>query len=140
MPRSASARLCLLLGLLLLVPAPAAADDAGAIRSVIERQLDAFQRDDGIAAFSFAAPRIQEKFGTAEIFMEMVQRGYPAVYRPREVEFRRLQLEGDGGLQDVFFLGPDGQPQIGLYMMQRQPDGRWRINGVQMLRAPDSMT
>ena len=66
----------MVLGLSLINPirAPAAADagladsDQAAIRTAVESQLAAFQRDDGAAAFSYAAPAIQEKFGTPENF------------------------------------------------------------------------
>ena len=111
-----------------------------AIRSVIESQLAAFQRDDGVKAFSFASPGIRRKFGTAETFMQMVKTGYPSVYRPREVEFRALRQRGDLLQQEVLFVGPDGQPLLALYTMEQQADGSWRIAGVVLIKAPDAMT
>ncbi|MFQ6017170.1 MAG: DUF4864 domain-containing protein [Kiloniellaceae bacterium] len=133
------------LGLALSLP-PVSADEAGlseadrrSIRGVIESQLQAFRRNDAALAFSFAAPGIREKFGTPENFMTMVRTGYPAVYRPREVEFRGLRRPGREPVQEVLFVGPDGAPVLALYAMQRQPDGSWRINGVYMLDAPDEM-
>lgn len=105
------------------------AADRGQIRSVIESQLAAFQRDDGAAAFGFAAPSIRRMFGTAESFMSMVRSGYAPVYRPREVEFRDL-IDLDGRLtQRVLLVGPDGQVVVAHYFMERQPDGSWRIAG-----------
>ena len=64
-------------------------------------------------------------------FMRMVQTGYRPVYRPREVEFQGIEPgeDGDGLVQHVLLIGPDGQPVEALYLMQRQPDGSWRING-----------
>lgn len=115
---------------------PGEADQA-AIRGVIADQLAAFQRDDGPAAFAFASPFIQQKFGTPEIFMEMVRTGYRPVYRPREVQFRELVMEGGRLYQKVFLIGPDGEPVLALYEMQRQPDGSWRINGCILTRSPD---
>ena len=134
-----------LLGLLALfalgMGGPAAAQSADAdalvIRQVIESQMAAFQRDDGPGAYAFASPTIQQKFGSADIFMEMVRTGYAAVYRPRTVEFRGLHSEGGRLLQDVFVVGPDGNPALAIYEMQRQPDGSWRINGCWLTRAPD---
>ena len=38
--------------------------DRAAIRQVIEAQVDAFRRDDGSAAFSYASPVIQGMFGS----------------------------------------------------------------------------
>lgn len=111
--------------------------DQAAIRQVIESQLSAFQRDDASGAYSYATPMIQEKFGNAEFFLEMVRTGYSAVYRPREVEFRDLTQEDGILIQQVFVVGPDGKPVLALYEMQRQPDGSWRINGCYFTTAPD---
>jgi hypothetical protein len=137
----AISRLLLLIWPLFLAM-PAASQDAPpaeaqAIHDVIQSQLDAFQRDDAATAYSFAAPSIKQMFTTPEIFMEMVKTGYQPVYRPREVEFRDLKVENGALLQDVFLVGPDGQPVIARYSMEKQPDGNWRINGCWFVKAPD---
>jgi hypothetical protein len=111
--------------------------DRVAIRSVIEAQLAALKKDDGPLAFSYSSPSIQEKFGTAEHFLYMVKTGFPSVYRPREVQFRELETHTDMPRQSVFFIGPDGEPVLGIYLMQRQPDGTWKINGCTLTAAPD---
>uniref|UniRef100_UPI00403F8DA0 DUF4864 domain-containing protein n=1 Tax=Microcoleus sp. OTE_8_concoct_300 TaxID=2964710 RepID=UPI00403F8DA0 len=46
--------------------------DRATIRSVVEKQLQAFQKDDAAGAFAFASPGIQQQFRTAENFMHMV--------------------------------------------------------------------
>lgn len=140
------AQLALAFALILAPPlaAPAGAQesglaesDAAAIRQVIENQLAAFQRDAAPEAFGYASPTIQQKFQSAETFMSMVRSGYPQVYRPQEVEFRDLSVEEVGPVQDVFVIGPDGQPAIARYVMQRQPDGSWRIDGCFITPAAD---
>jgi hypothetical protein len=111
-------------------------EDRAAIRSVIERQLDAFAHDDGEAAFGFASPAIRGMFGSAEIFMAMVREGYRPVYRPRSVSFNQL-VEANGALvQLVDLVGPDGVPVTAAYEMLLLPDGTWRINGCTLLRGP----
>jgi hypothetical protein len=138
-------RIAALFWLLVALPA-AAADpalgegDRAAIRGVIERQLGAFQRDDASAAFAFASPSIQDQFATADNFMRMVRQGYLPVYRPREVSFGAL-VEIEGQLvQRVLLVGPDGAPVMALYMMERQPDGSWRINGCILTQSDDKAT
>lgn len=118
--------------------APGSAD-AAAIRGAIERQLDAFRRDDAAAAFAITSPGIQEKFGAPDQFMDMVKSGYRPVYRPREIEFRALDFTEDGPVQKVLFVGPDGRPVLALYRMERQADGSWRIGGC-VLVEPDDRT
>jgi hypothetical protein len=110
--------------------------DRAAIRQVIEAQLAAFQHDDGPGAYGFASPTIQQKFINPDIFMQMVRSGYPAVYRPQEVEFRELALQDGLLLQHVYLVGPDGRPVMAVYEMQRQPEGSWRINGCWLAQIP----
>ncbi len=114
--------------------------DTTAIRGIIEQQLAAFGRDDGPGAFAFASPGIREKFGSPEIFMEMVRRHYPPVYRPAGVAFQALEDSPRGLVQEVLLTGSDGRSVTALYIMERQPDGSWRIDGVYLLEAPDLTT
>ncbi len=115
----------------------AAAEPEDAIHAAIDGQLRAFRAGDAEAAFSFAAPVIRWKFGTADNFMDMVRTGYPAVYRPRSVAFGDLKPLGEGWAQDVHIIGADGLGVIARYIMQRQDDGAWRIAGVQVRPAPE---
>lgn len=118
-------------------PGGVTAADRAAMEDVIRRQIDAFRRDDGQAAFSFATPDIRRMFRTPEIFMSMVRQGYAPVYRPREVEFRDV-IERDGAVvQRVYLVGPDGTPVIALYTMERQSDGIWKIGGCTLLKSDD---
>lgn len=104
-------------------------NDAIAIRSLIEHQLAAFQKDDAQGAFAFASAAIQAQFGTPENFMQMVKTSYPAVYRPRSVFFERITSIQGNITQPVLLLAPDGVPFRALYFMEKQPDNAWRING-----------
>lgn len=113
-----------------------ATDDPPAIRSVIQSQIDAFQHDDGAAAYGFASPTIRQIFPLAGAFMDMVRGQYQPVYRPRSVTFGPLVDGPSGPEQKVFLVGPDGKSWVALYTLQRQPDGTWKINGCVLL--PDN--
>src|SRR5213595_142040 len=85
----------LFLALALATAAPAqdlslSESDRAQIRDVIGRQVEAFRRDDGEAAFGLASPTIQGMFGTSDVFMDMVRHGYQPVYRPRVFDFREI--------------------------------------------------
>ena len=133
----------LALFLALAVSAPARAQeaippaDAAAIQQVIQSQLDAFQHDDWQSAFGYAAPSIQAKFVSPEIFSQMVRGGYPQVYRPMNVEFRELSSTHYGPTQRVFVIGPDGHSYMAFYTMERRPDGTWRISGCHLVELED---
>lgn len=109
------------------------AADRMAIQGVIARQIDAFRRDDAGAAFAFASPGIQTQFGTPDRFLDMVRRAYPAVHRPRAMEFTGLRLGEGGVVQEVELVGPDGGLQLALYSMERDAAGAWRISGCALV-------
>ena len=136
-------RLTLIALMLLTDAALAGADesvapaDAAAIQQVIQGQMNAFKVDDWTAAFAYAAPSIQTKFESAQIFSQMVTQAYQPVYRPRGVEFREVKASEFGPTQEVFVVGPDGLSYLAYYTMERQPDGSWRISGCYLVRAED---
>ena len=143
--RRAAALLTLLLLAVLALPRPAPAEPAApgetaAVRQVIEGQLQAFQRDDGGAAFGYATPILQRKFGNPDRFMQMVQSGYDPVYRPREVEFQGAELAGEGIIQKVLFVDRNGRAWLARYTMERMGDGSWKIGGVWLEALPDLST
>jgi len=135
-------RKLLLLLVLIFALGPTQADelrpaDQQAIRTAVEGQLDAFKRDDGVAAFAYASPRIQAIFKDPETFMGMVRKDYEAVYRPKLVSFRDLESIEGNLIQPVLVVGPSGVPVTALYIMERQTDGAWRIGGCILVPEPD---
>ena len=122
--------------------AVALADDIGlpdqsAMQATISAQLEAFKKDDGAVAYSFAAPIVKNIFPTAEIFMTMVKRGYEPVFRNNTYRFTELATDGFGRpLQHVIISASDGRRYEALYAMQKMDDGSWKIAGVQIVEIP----
>lgn len=110
--------------------------DRAAIQDIIAKQVEAFGRDDGDAAFGLASPMIQGMFGSSDVFMDMVRQGYQPVYRPRAFDFREIVDLNGQPTQKVHVIGPDGRPVTAFYPMTQLPDGTWRIDGC-YLQAPD---
>jgi len=132
--RPAIAALFLLVSGVALGLTPAARADSQSIRDVISSQIDAFLADDVVAAFDHASPTIQRIFGTPERFGEMVQQGYPMVWRPAEVTFLSTEERGGRLFQNVMVRDADGALHILEYEMIEGASG-WKIDGVR-LRAP----
>ena len=107
-----------------------------AIEGTIQSQIDAFLLDDFGAAFEFAGPGIQSMFRTPENFGAMVQDGYPMVHRPQELRFGELREISGALWQKVIVQDSDGRTYVLDYRMGEYEDG-WRIDGVQILPAPD---
>jgi hypothetical protein len=111
------------------------AADREAIRRVISQQLDAFQRDDEVEAFSYASPSIQAQFKTPAEFMRMVRNGYEAVYRPRSTRFLEVFVLDGQVVQPLEVVAQDTAVVMAYYLMERQPDGTWRISGCVLGKA-----
>ncbi len=139
--RSLIAAALLSLSLATLSLAPAAAQstslppaDRAAIEAVIQKQFDAFSRDDSDGAFAQAAPEIRQLFGEADIFMRMVRGAYAPVYHHRDAAFGEIK---DGPTQIVTITGEDGRHWLAFYQMVLGEDGVWRIKGVNLVEDPD---
>lgn len=126
--------LVLTLGLAAAIPAAAQNDRDRAIRGTIQGQIDAFGQDDVTTAFGFASPSIRSMFGSAERFGQMVQQGYPMVWRQMGIEFLDLRDRGGRLVQMVLIRDLSGAYHTLAYEMVPDGDGGWRINGVQVLR------
>lgn len=134
-------RLLLCVALLLLPAAPAlgaerrvTGADLAEIRAVINRQIDAFRRDDARDAFALVSPGVQDSFGTPERFLDVVRMAYRAVYRPARVSFLDLMVIGGDVVQQVQITDRAGGLWLAYFSMQRQRDGSWRTNGCHLVR------
>ncbi|MBT8415572.1 MAG: DUF4864 domain-containing protein [Boseongicola sp.] len=107
-----------------------------AIEGTIQSQIEAFQADDFDGAFTYASPNIQTLFRSPDNFGSMVKNGYPMVWRPDELRFLELREIAGNLWQKVLIRDGAGTVHILDYQMIQTPEG-WRINGVQLLRAPD---
>jgi hypothetical protein len=130
----------LITGLFLALAAPLSAQEAVApnpeIQSTIEGQFDAFRAGDVAEAWNYASPNIQRLFRSEENFARMVEQGYPMVWNPGDIEFIDLQRLGGMLVQRVQVIDGQGNAHYLGYAMVETEAG-WRINGVQVLRAPD---
>jgi hypothetical protein len=108
----------------------AVASDAAAIRDLVEGQLAAFRARDAAAAWAPVAPSLKARFGRADLFLEMVLRGYAPLADPRSVRFDGLEVLPTGELgQWLHVVGAAGEEVDALYLLERQADGTWRTSG-----------
>lgn len=124
----------LLLSFLILCASPASADDVTTAQSIIRSQAEAFARDDAVAAYSYAAPEIRQRFSQADIFMRMVQSQYAPVYRHRSFEFGEARTADGKISQLVHIVDGDGVPWDASYTLEPQPDGSLKIVGCTLLK------
>ena len=119
-----------------LAASPALSQDAAGIEAVIRDQLSDFNARDVEGAWEHASPMIQGMFGTPRVFGSMVETGYPMVWTNERAEFLDLEERDGAWHQRVLVRDAEGRGWICDYAMVETEDG-WRINGVQILPAPE---
>lgn len=127
-------RFLILLFVTLGLSVPVLAQDRD-IKATIGAQIKALQADDFATAFTYASPSIQGIFGSAENFGVMVRRGFPMVWRPEQVKFLDLRKDEGRMIQKVMITDAQGQVHLLDYQMIDFESG-WKINGVQIIKAP----
>jgi hypothetical protein len=111
---------------------------AAGSRAIVERQFDAFRRDDGEAAYALAAPTIKEMFGDADDFMAMVRDHYAPVYRHRSADFGAFKESGDEASLEATLVDNDNVVWTALYSFRRVSSGAWLISGCMLVKAEAS--
>lgn len=106
------------------------------IKLVVQTQLKAFATDDAKRAFSLADKNIQQMFGNADQFLQMVRDTYPVVYRPASVAFFKPQLDGKAVVQRVALTDGQGNAWVAVYRLEQQENRAWRIAGCVLM--PDT--
>ena len=116
---------------------PLAPHDA-AIREVILQQIDAFGRGDDAAAFALAAPDIQAQFVGPEVFVAMIKAHYQPVHTAHKLVFpnpaRAVHNTPETRVQRVDITDRRGRNTHARYIMQKQPDGSWKIAGCHLIK------
>jgi hypothetical protein len=140
MARTGLLRLLLVLGLLMpnLV---ARADeisraDQSAFQEIINDQIAAFNADDGLRAYSHAAPVIKQLFPSPDMFMSMVRQGYQPVYRQKSFSFGEVMDDMGRPSQEVTIVDVNGQTWTAIYSFERQANGSWKISGCRLVKVP----
>ncbi|ENN87105.1 hypothetical protein RHSP_67477 [Rhizobium freirei PRF 81] len=113
-----------------------AEDPVQTAQALIQAQIGAFLHNDAAAAYSFAAPGIKALFPDKDSFFAMVKKTYQPVYHPGNYAFGKSRAIDNGAVvyQELMITGTDGKDWTAIYQITRQPDGSYKINGVQILR------
>jgi hypothetical protein len=120
----------------LLFSLPVLAGEKEDVQATINGQFQAFLEDDVRRAFTFASPSIRSIFKTPQNFGDMVQRGYPMVWRPARVTYLEHKKGAEGHTQDVQIYDSAGTAHYLRYFVTQTPNGL-KISGVQLLDAAD---
>jgi regulatory protein YycH of two-component signal transduction system YycFG len=101
------------------------------IQDSILRQIEAFANNDGEEAWAYASEGIKRRFGSAQVFVEMVREAYPAVHNATQIEFTENVPHGIFHIQVVKLKGPEGKSWDAYYRMVQTED-EWKVAGVRL--------
>jgi hypothetical protein len=114
------------------------AQEAPDVQGLISSQLDAFAHDDAAAAFAAAAPGIRSRFQDPDAFMAMVKSAYPPVYHHKSVQFGSQTRDGDQIGQTVVIVDNENEVWGGVYTLELESDGSWKISGCVLIKSAQS--
>jgi len=108
---------------------------ASAWQKAITGQVEAFRRADAVTAFSFAGAPFRKAFPDATTFMlSVAAAGYGPIFTSVSHSFGEFQqLDPASVVQQVRFVGPNGETYIAVYVLALEPAG-WRVEGVQLAK------
>ncbi len=101
------------------------------IQDSILRQIEAFANNDGEQAWAYASEGIKRRFGSSQVFVEMVREAYPAVHSATQIEFTESVPHGIFNIQVVKLKGPEGKSWDAYYRMIQVEDV-WKVAGVRL--------
>lgn len=110
---------------------PLAGDKDVEIREAILSQIEAFANNDGEQAWAHASEGIKRRFGSSQVFLDMVREAYPAVHSATAIEFTGRVAHGEFEIQTVRLAGPEGKRWDAYYNMVLT-EGVWKIAGVRL--------
>ncbi len=108
-----------------------ASDKDAEIRDTILRQIEAFANNDEEQAWAHASEGIKRRFGSSQVFVDMVREAYPAVHHATAIEFTQRVPHGAFEIQVVRLQGPEGKRWDAYYRMVLT-EGVWKVAGVRL--------
>ncbi len=107
--------------------------DAREIQEAVQTQLDALAVDDAAAAFEMATPAKRMLIGSPAHFMDIIREQYPAIYRYLGAIFSQPEVLDGIVVQTVWVTSGDRHVWLAIFGMERDENGRWKIDGCELL-------
>lgn len=107
--------------------------DENRIRDIIAQQLRSLSSLDGEAALKALTPE-KRRQGTGAEFLRSLAHAYPQLVQVWRMEFGALRAHPRGFAQHVRVLAHDRSHLDAVYLVQRQEDGSFLIEGCMLRR------
>lgn len=104
-----------------------------AIQNAVQLQIDALAKDDADGAFALTSADTRNRLGTPDNFLRLIKEQYDPVYRHRLAIFSSPQVIDGKVYQSVRLTDFDSHVWLAIYLMHKDADGTWKIDGCQLV-------
>jgi hypothetical protein len=120
--------------------APVSAVDARSIQAVVKSHITALSQDDAEQVFESATSATQVEFGSPEDFLQLIKQEYRPIYQSRHAIFASPEVIDGDTIQVVNVTDDSDHVWVALFRMERDTDGRWKIDGCQLIQTSSVAT
>ncbi|HCY64652.1 MAG TPA: hypothetical protein DHV59_17890 [Oxalobacteraceae bacterium] len=104
------------------------------IRSAVQAQIEALAKDDAVKAFDLTTEDTRNRLGSPDNFLKMIKEKYDPVYRHRMALYSSPQIVLGKVYQAVRLTDLDSHVWVAIYLMHKDEEGTWKIDGCQLVQ------
>ena len=104
------------------------------IRSAVQSQIEALTNDDAVKAFDLTTEDARNRLGSPDNFLRMIKEKYDPVYRHRMALYSSPQIVLGKVYQAVRLTDLDSHVWVAIYLMHKDEEGTWKIDGCQLVQ------
>lgn len=106
------------------------------IRDAVQSQIDALANDDAATAFDLTTDDTRSRLGSPDNFLRIIKESYEPVYRHRMALYSSPQVVLGKVYQVVRLTDLESHVWVAIYLMHKDEEGTWKINGCQLVQTP----
>jgi len=106
------------------------------IRDAVETQIDALANDDAATAFDLTTEDTRTRLGSPDNFLRIIKESYEPVYRHRMAIYSSPQVVLGKVYQVVRLTDLESHVWVAIYLMHKDEEGTWKIDGCQLVQTP----
>ncbi len=107
-----------------------------AIQSAVQLQIEALVNDDADRAFALTTEDARNRLGSPDNFLKMIKEEYDPVYRHRTALYSSPQIVLGKVYQVVRLTDLDSHVWVAIYLMHKDAQGTWKIDGCRLIQTP----
>lgn len=108
-------------------------NEEAAIQSAVQLQIEALANDDADRAFALTTENTRSRLGSSHNFLQMIKEQYDPVYRHRTALYASPRMVHGKVYQVVRLTDLDSHVWVAVYLMHKDAEGAWKIDGCQLI-------